>query len=116
MIDTFQRRDDGGLYEVTGETDEAVEAVGPIAPVTTGRRPPPPRAKVVREQGPPLDRTPGALVGKTLRHVEADGSVRECVVTERGFEYGGAVYTSISAAAKEASGRKAANGWEYWRS
>lgn len=25
MIDTFQRRDDGGLYEVTGETDEAVE-------------------------------------------------------------------------------------------
>lgn len=25
MTDAFQRRDDGGLYEVTGETDEAVE-------------------------------------------------------------------------------------------
>ena len=24
-IDTFQRRDDGGLYEVVSETDEAVE-------------------------------------------------------------------------------------------
>ena len=82
---------------------------------TAERRPPPPRAREVKEQGPVLDRTPGALVGRTLRRVESDGTVRECVVTERGFEYGGAVYTSISAAAKVASGRKAANGWEYWR-
>lgn len=70
---------------------------------------------IAKEQGPPLDRSPGALIGKTLRRVEADGQVRECVVTERGFEYEGTVYTSISAAAKAASGRKAANGWEYWR-
>lgn len=84
-------------------------------PAPSARRPPPPRARVAKEQGPPLDRAPGALVGRSLRHVDADGSVRECVVTERGFEYGGEVYTSISAAAKVASGRKAANGWEYWR-
>lgn len=86
------------------------------APPTAERRaPPPPRAKAAKDHGPPLDRTPGALVGRTLRHVEADGSTRECVVTERGFEYAGVAYTSISAAAKAASGRKAANGWEYWR-
>ena len=82
---------------------------------TIERRPSPfPQAKAAKEHGPPLDRTPGALVWRTLTHVEQDG-VRECAVTERGFEYGGAIYTSISAAAKAASGRKAANGWEYWR-
>ena len=89
----------------------AIEAGAPPAPK---RQPPPPRAKASKEQAPPLDRTPGALVGKTLRHEESDG-VRECVVTERGFEFGGQVYTSISGAAKAASGRVAANGWEYWR-
>lgn len=89
--------------------DDAPEHAAPSA----AKRPPPPRAAVAA--GPPLDRTPGALVGKTLRRVEADGQVRECIVTERGFEYDGTVYTSISAAAKAASGRKAANGWEYWR-
>lgn len=86
-----------------------------VTPQPEARRPPPPRVKASKEIGPPLDRSPGALVGKTLRRVEADGQIRECIVTERGFEYEGAVYTSISAAAKAASGRKAANGWEYWR-
>ena len=93
--------------------DSAAPDVG--SPPAAERRPPPPRAKDAREVGPPLDRSPGALVGRTLRRVEADGQTRECVVTERGFEYGGEVYASISAAAKAASGRKAANGWEYWR-
>lgn len=102
------------------EGDSIVTGVGspvhePGAAPKIARRPPPFRARAAKDQGPPLDRTPGALVGKTLRHENSDGSVRECVVTERGFEYDGQVYTSISAAAKEASGRKAANGWEYWR-
>lgn len=79
------------------------------------RRPPPPRAAKGKEKGPPLDRTPGALIGKMLHRVEADGRVLECAVTERGFEFGGEVYTSISAAAKAASGRVSENGWEYWR-
>lgn len=101
--------------------DQPVPEVGAAPSLEAGaspaleRRPPPPRAKAAKEQGPALDRSPGALVGKTLRHLEADGSARECVVTERGFEYGGVAYTSISAAAKAASGRKAENGWEYWR-
>lgn len=87
---------------------------GPPPPAVE-RRSPPPRSATAKEKGPPLDRTPGALIGKMLRRVEADGTVRECAVTERGFEYGGAVYTSISAAAKAASGRVSENGWEYWR-
>ena len=98
--------------DVDTASADADESGIPIPP--SKRLPPPPRAKVAKEEGTPLDRAPGVLVGKTLRHAEADGTVRECVVTERGFEYGGAVYTSISAAAKAASGRKAANGWEYW--
>lgn len=91
----------------------AVDSGSP--PPAVERRPPSPRATGAKEKGPPLDRTPGALVGKTLRRVEVDGTVRECTVTERGFEYGGVAYTSISAAAKAASGRVSENGWEYWR-
>lgn len=118
LEDVLEQEDDP-IEDDTVEDDSTVasadaSATSDVVPPKPARRPPPPRAKAAKEQGPPLDRTPGALVGKTLRHVEQDGSVRECVVTERGFEYGGQVYTSISAAAKAASGRKAANGWEYW--
>ena len=111
--------DDVGVDSSLGEAASAVSGVatdgeteGTSPPAV--RRPPPSFARVKKEQGPPLDRAPGALVGRTLRHVDAGGA-KECAVTGRGFEYGGAVYSSISAAAKVASGRKAVNGWEYWR-
>ncbi len=53
-------------------------------------------------------------VGTVLRR-EHRGRVVECVVREHGFEHGGEVFKSLSAAARVASGGGHWNGWTFWR-